>query len=404
MSLSKSYLKVAISAIALLAAAQAHAEEVKVGALGGITGPIAALAPPILAAGNLAAAQVNAAGGLMNGKTLKVVTGDSQCSAQGAVDAATKLVNVEQVAAMFGPMCSGATAAAANSVMVPAGVLTISASATSPEITKVKDKDLLFRTAPSDAYQGAAMAKYLFEKRGLKKVAVTYINNDYGVGLEETFVKAFKDLGGEVTASQAHEGKKASYRSELATLAKGGAETLVVFSYENDAGLTIVRESLENGLFGKFVGSDGMKGDNLIKELGAGNLGNFIVTAPTSDSESASWKLFSEQFKKAGGAPDGTFVGQGYDAVMLIALAIEKAGSTDRAAVAKALRAVSSAPGEPVGPGDWAKAKKLIAEGKDIDYKGAVGDHEFDKNGDVSGIYSVYSVKGGKFTEIDVAK
>ena len=398
----RTFLTAALAGAAALCAATASAEDVKIGFLGGLTGPIAALAPPILAGGQLAIDQVNAAGGVLGGKKLASVTGDSQCNAQAAVDAATKLVNVEQVVAVFGPMCSGATIAAANSVMIPSGVLTISASATSPELTTLDDRDLVFRTVPSDAYQGVAAASYVFTKMGVKKVAVTYINNDYGVGLAETFRKTFEALGGTVAGYQAHEPKKASYRSEIASLASGGADTLVVFAYENDSGLTIIRESLENGLFAKFIGGDGMKGDVIIKEIGAENLADFTVTAPTSDHDAAAWKAFADAFAKAGGSVDGVFVGQGYDAVMLIALAIEKAGSTDRAAIAGAVRAVASAPGEKIGPGEFAKASKLIAAGKDIDYTGATGNHDFDAAGDVSGLYAVHVVKDGSFRQIAV--
>ena len=72
-----------------------------------------------------------------------------------------------------------------------------------------------------------------------------------------------------------------------------------------------------------------------------------------------------------------------------MALAIEKAGAADRSKIAAALREVANAPGEVIRPGEWAKAKQLIAEGKDINYEGASGNVDFDENGDVAGIYAV---------------
>ena len=81
------------------------------------------------------------------------------------------------------------------------------------------------------------------------------------------------------------------------------------------------------------------------------------------------------------------------------ALAIEKAGG-DKAKLAESLRAVAMAPGEPIMAGEWAKAKKLIAEGKDIDYKGAGGDHEFDAAGDVPGSYAFFKVSGTGYESI----
>src|SRR6185503_4687664 len=88
------------------------------------------------------------------------------------------------------------------------------------------------------------------------------------------------------------------------------------------------------------------------------------------------------------------FIGQVYDSVMLAALAIQQAGSTDRAKVRDALRTVANAPGEPVGPGDWAKAVELIKAGKDIDYTGATGSMDFDAAGDVAGGVEVHRAGG----------
>ena len=72
-----------------------------------------------------------------------------------------------------------------------------------------------------------------------------------------------------------------------------------------------------------------------------------------------------------------------------MALAIEKAGAADRTKIKDALRAVSNGKGEVIRPGEWAKAKQLIAEGKDINYEGAVGAIDFDENGDVAGVFAV---------------
>jgi branched-chain amino acid transport system substrate-binding protein len=94
------------------------------------------------------------------------------------------------------------------------------------------------------------------------------------------------------------------------------------------------------------------------------------------------------------------FAGQTYDATFLIALAIEKAGSTDRTAVRDALRAVASPPGTVIEPGEWAKAKKLIAEGKDINYEGATGPHDFDGQGEVAAVIDQWMVKGGKMVKV----
>ena len=105
---------------------------------------------------------------------------------------------------------------------------------------------------------------------------------------------------------------------------------------------------------------------------------------------------------KHGELPPLPYIDSGFDAAMILALAIEKAGSTDGPAIRDAMREVTNAPGEPVGPGDFAKAKELIAAGTDIDYQGAAGNHEFDENGDVSGIFEHWAVKDGAIVSIEM--
>jgi branched-chain amino acid transport system substrate-binding protein len=381
----------------VLFAAPAHAQNQKIALLSGISGPIAAMAPAMIEAMKLAITHVNEQGGLGNGGRLEFVIGDDACNPQNATDAATKAVNIDRVIGMVGPACSGAVIAAANSVTIPAGVLMITSSGTSPQITKLNDRDLVFRTVPSDDYQGRALARTLKE-RGMDKVAVAYVNNDYGKGLADAFKDEFESIGGTIAGFSGHEAGKASYRSDLAQLARGGADTLVIFDYGDGSGLTILRQALENNFFKNYIGADGMKSDAVIRELGADNLKTFFTSAPVGEA-SASLDAFNEAFAAAGHDPNAIFATTSYDAAFLMALAIEKAGG-DRTKLSQALREVATAPGEPIMVGEWAKAKQLIAEGKDIDYKGAAGDHAFDENGDVPGNYAFFQVSGTTYEAI----
>jgi len=384
-------LVIAGSAAAMLSAS-AQAAEIKLGSAGGVTGPIAELVAAIMAGRQLAADQVNANGGLFKGDTLKLVIADSACDPKAAVDAGNKLVNVEQVVAIVGASCSGATNGMVSAVTIPAGVAVLSDSATAPSISELKDNDTVFRVAASDAYQGFAIADLVW-KEGIKKVAVTYSNDDYNAGIANVFVSEFKKMGGEVTGNQAHEPNKASYRAELSTLSQGGPEMLALFAYYGSSGITIIRNSLENGLFDKFYAADGMFDKSVIEQIGADNLrGKVQITQAASDTEDASYKAFAEPYKATGNDPEAPYAAHGYDVTFLMALAIEKAGSADRAKIPAALRAVAGPPGEVIRPGEWAKAKSLIAEGKDINYEGAAGPNDFDENGDVIGLFSLNTV------------
>ncbi len=393
--MKKTILALAGGLLAATALASTSAKaDVKLGLLGGVSGPIAAMAPAMIDSAKLAIDQVNAQGGILDGQKIVGVVGDAACNPQGGTDAATKAVNIEGVTAIVGPHCSGAVLAATGSVTIPAGIVVVTPSGTSPEITGLDDKDTVFRTVPSDDFQGRALARTLKEQ-GYEKVAVAYINNDYGTGLANAFKAEFEMQGGAIAGFAAHEDGKASYRSNLAELSSGGADTLVIFDYGDGTGLTILRQALENGFFEKFVGGDGMKSDAPIKELGAENLATFVASSPVGE-KSASLDVFNAAFKDAGGDPDAIFVTTSYDAAFLLALAIEKAGG-DKAGVSAALREVSNGEGEAIMPGEWKKAKELIAASKAIDYKGAAGDHNFDAKGDVPGTYALFEVGANGF-------
>ena len=393
---------VAFAAAALFGTtAMALAADTKIGILMDITGPLASFIPPLQNAANLAIKHVNEQGGLLDGQAVAAY-GDTTGATQAAVDAASKLVNIENVPIIMGALMSGTTIAAAEAASIPAGVVQISPTATSPAITAIKDGDLLYRIVPSDNYQGVVLAKMVLDE-GIKKVAVTYVNNDYGVGIGNTFIDAYKAAGGEIVAATKHEEKKNSYRSELATLAKGGAEALVVVAYAGDSGSTIVKQALEGGLFTRFIGTDGLRDEALIKEVGADALKTSFFSSPTSPADNPAQaklhEMFNAEYKEGA---DKAFVDQTYDATFLALLAIEKAGSADRAKMAAALREVASAPGEKIGPGEWAKAKELIKAGKDIDYDGAGGAYDFDANGDVLGYIGKFVVDGDKYKQTAV--
>lgn len=388
----KNILGLAIATTALAIAVPALAEDVKLGILGDITGPIESLAPPIVAGAQLAFDHVNAQGGILGGKIV-TITGDSACDTTTAGAAADKLVNTDQVTAMVGAFCTGPTVAAANTAAIPGNVVMISPSASAPVLTTLDDKDLVFRTTPSDAFQGVKLADLLTQK-GIKDVALTYVNNDYGKGLADVFAAQFAKNGGTVSVNIAHEDGKADYRAELGQLAGGGSQNLVVLAYISGSGLTILQQAGESGNFTTYIGGDGMIGD----AINGAKIDNFIATrAGAYSGESAD--IFTKLATDAGIDPAGTYVPQAYDAGFLLALAVEKNGSAKREGLSAALREVASAPGEKILPGEWEKAVGLIKAGTDIDYEGAGGPLDFDAAGDVTGIIVEVAYENGTFVE-----
>lgn len=385
--------------LAMALPATGHADDVKIGILGGLTGPIESLVPPIIASSKLAGVHINEQGGILGGQKIVTPVGDTTCAdATAAANAADRLVNSENVLAISGALCSGATISAANNAAIPGNVVVISPASTSPAISEMDDNDLVYRVAPSDAYQGEVMARLLMSK-GLDEIALAYVNNDYGKGLADAIEANFKIQGGTVAAKEAHEEGKADYRGEVGSLASSGAPTLVIVAYGDGSGQTLLRQAIEAGDFEQLVGAEGMLAVGIIENIEAADLEGMIVTKVGNPAVPGK-DVFEPLAKAAGLDVSAPFVTQGYDSVFLLALAIEKNGKAERAGLSKALRAISSPPGETVFPGEWEKALHLLKDGQDINYEGASGSHDFDDKGDVPGAIIEMVIKGGKFVEV----
>ncbi len=388
-------LLLASAAMALSAGASLAQEEIKLGIILGFTGPIESLTPQMAAGAELAMKEVTESGALLGGATVTPVRADSTCIDAGAATAAAeRLITGDGVKGIVGADCSGVTGAILSNVAVPNGVVMISPSATSPALSTAEDNGLFFRTAPSDARQGVVMAEILLEQ-GINEVAVTYTNNDYGKGLADSFQAAFEERGGKVTINAAHEDGKADYSAEVGALAAAGGQRLVVAGYVDQGGSGIVRAALDSGAFDTFHFPDGMISSALEENFGT-EIDGSTGQHPGTDSEGAA--KFTEI---VGGAFDASspFTPESYDAAALIMLAMQAAGSSDPAAYKDKVMEVANAPGEPILPGELAKALKLLAEGKDIDYVGATA-VELIGPGESAGNYRQIVIKNGKITTV----
>ena len=236
------------------------------------------------------------------------------------------------------------------------------------------------------------MTEVLMEE-GIKEVAVTYTNNDYGKGLADAFQAAFEAAGGSVTISAAHEDGKADYSAEVGALAAAGGDRLVVAGYVDQGGSGIVRAALDAGAFDTFHFPDGMISAKLEENFGD-EIDGSTGQHPGTDSPGVA--KFSEM---VGDAFDATspFTPESYDAAALIMLAMQAANSKDSNDYKAKLMEVANAPGEQIFPGELAKALQIIKDGGDVDYVGATA-VELIGSGESAGNYRQIVVDGGKIT------
>ena len=365
---------------------------IKMGIILGFTGPIESLTPAMAASAELAFNEASDSGSLLGGKKIKVERADSTCVDSAAATSAAEGLISNGVVAIMGADCSGVTGAIASNVAVPNGVVMISPSATSPGLTTLEDKGYFFRTAPSDARGGQILAD-ITKDRGVKSVAITYTNNDYGKGLADVYKAAVEAHGIKVTTSAAHEDGKADYAAEVATLASAGGDAVAVIGYLDQGGKGIIQGSLDSGAFDTFILSDGMIGDSLTDNFGKA-LNKSFGSIPGSTGKGAG--VFAKVAKAGGIDSSGPYTGESYDAAALITLAMQAGGKADRATIQKNVMSVANAPGTKIYPGQLKKALDLLSKGKAVNYEGATG-VEFTDVGEAFGSFLEKEIKGGKF-------
>jgi branched-chain amino acid transport system substrate-binding protein len=308
---------------------------------------------------------------------------------------------VKKVPLVIGGIISPMSLAILTSVTGPAGVPQISPASSSPTLTALgrdgKTNGVFFRTITSDALQGTAAAKFAIDK-GLKKIAIVHVNNDFGVNLEKEFEAAYKKLGGTITSVTPYNEKQSSYASEATAAMKDGPEALYLISYPVD-GATIARAWISGGGPAKFLLNDGMNSGDFIKAVGAQYLNEAYGTS-SGTAETASTKYFNANYEAFSGGikPDAPAADRSYDAGAIAALAIAKAGKADPAAIKAAIPQVVAADGTPIHAGkqEFAKALGLIKDGKPIRYEGVIGPISFDKYGDITGPFRLWQIQNGE--------
>ncbi len=400
--MKKAIIIASILILSVVFALSATAQEVKVGTLMAYTGPLKEFGPSINSGAELAAKQLNAAG-----LDMKLITADTETSPIAGVSAARKLVNIDKVVAIIGPLSSGVTVAVAESVTCPNNVLMISPSATSPMISTLpadRGKDLVFRTAASDAFQGVIAGKLCASYN--KTASVIYVNNPYGQGLAQSFKKSFEKYGGKVLAMVPVDNKpQPSYAAELRKALAGNPDRLCAYTYPEQAKIYL-REAIELFHYRHFLFCDGTRSEDLIKAIGGKNLQGQMGTVGASAKGKANQIFVSDYKAEYGKSPSGPFISNAYDAAAVIGLAAYAAKvrglPLTSINIRDNLRAVANPPGQLIYPNEFKKAFSLLKQHKRINFEGAAGSVDFDKNGDVMTPIMIWKYWNGKIVPVQL--
>lgn len=307
----------------------AEAGEIQIVVVGPMTGGSAEYGESMREGVQMAVDEINNAGGVL-GRRLVFKVEDDQGNPNQAVSIANKIITEPNVTAIIGSFFTSCTMAA-GPIYQREGIPTIAIASTHPDVPKIGD--FIFRINPTNTHQGSGIINFAVERLGFKRLAILYVEDDYGRGIFEVAQEAANNHGIDVVYSASFPVSGEVDFTALLTSAKGAnPDALVLFTFYTHAA-QIVRQMALVGFEVPVAGADGLTQPGFLEVGGQYAEGTYIATwfHPESDfPETMQYvKAYKARFNKA---PDSwsTFT---YDAVMVLAEAIERAGTTDHNAV-----------------------------------------------------------------------
>ena len=348
---------------------------VRVGWIGGMTGPTAKWGTHNAAM--LAVEEVNASGGI-NGRPLELVYEDAQCNGAKAVSAFRKLTGADGLRFIVGGHCSPESLAFAD-LAERKKVVSIAAITSSPKLTE--KGDYIYRVTPISTRLADLLVPYARKQRDLKKVAVIYELTDYAQPVAEHFSHLFKSDGGQVVSEQSFLPGETDFKTILLKASRSSADGIYLGVQAPDTALLLMRQIGELNLNLSIFGNEQFAGAYLsASDDDRKHLEGVILAEPACDLSKPETKRFAEKYKSRYGVRDlpfGCYTGESYDAVLIMAQALRECGE-DVECVKKYLNSIRN-------------------------HHGASGAISFDANGDVEKQYVIKAIRKHGIIVLDSA-
>lgn len=376
--------------------ARAQGNPVRIGVLAPLTGGGGPYGPNIVKASKLAAEQINKAGGILGGRMIELFVEDDETNATAGVKAARKLLDVDKVNSITAMWGSAPTLAVRPLVLEKSVMLGVLGSA--DDTTQGDTKGLVWRFQAKGSTWGEPAAKAMI-KAGHKNIGILSLQNPFVTSMVGPFIKTVEAGGGKIVANVEFKPDQPSYRAEVDKVFSAKPDAVWVPCYVNQF-TAIAKDIFRGGYKSKIVtltiaasaGKDG--GGTFVKNVGAEVAEGIEHVQPISPPDRAEYKAFVA----AMGAPDGTifpFAALQYDAINVMACAMEKAKSDVAADFCKQIMSITNGPGKKVATA--LEALPLIRKGEAVDFTGAGMDCQFDATGELLGRPFLHQViRGGK--------
>ncbi|GHV78302.1 ethanolamine utilization protein EutJ [Spirochaetia bacterium] len=324
-----------MAAIVFTGCKKAGAGDITIGGIFPLSGPVAEYGVEAQKGILLAIEEINAAGGI-GGSKLVLISEDDEGDATKSVNAFIKLTSRDKAKIVIGSLTSGPTIAVSERAQAQ-GVVLMAPAASNPVVTDAGN--FIFRACFIDPFQGTVGGQFAAETLGAKRAAILYeISNDYSVGLQENFIKAFTALGGTMAAVEVYNTGDTDFNAQITKIKAANPDVVYLPEYYGDVAL-IAKQLRAQGITTPIVGADGW--DGLTGNAGDEVLNGFYTSNFTNDSTEPRVVKFVKDFQAKFGDKPGAFAALGYDSMSLIKDAIIAAGSADAAPVRDALAKIN---------------------------------------------------------------
>jgi branched-chain amino acid transport system substrate-binding protein len=324
----------------LVAATSACAQDIPIGEFASLTGSEATFGINSDNGVQLAAEQINSTGGVL-GRKIKLLVEDDQSKPGQSSSAVEKLISNDKAVAIIGEIASSRSLEAAP-ICQAAKIPMVSPGSTNPTVTQTGD--YIFRVCFIDPFQGTVMAKFALDTLHAKKVAIlSDVTSDYSKGLAQYFTEYYKSHGGQIVLERSYSGggKDKDFRAQLTAIKSAQPDAIFVPGYYTEVGL-IGKQARILGLKVPLLGGDGWDSPKLSEIAGSALDGCYFSTHFSPKSQAPKVQEFVKAYEgKFKAAPDG-MAPLGYDAMMILADAIKRAGTTDGDKVREALTQVKN--------------------------------------------------------------
>jgi len=373
---------------------------IRVGALLPLSGAAGSYGPGMARAAQATAAYINDHGGILGGRPLEILVEDTESNPTAGVNAARKLMDTDEVSALIG-VWNSSVAMPLKPLVIERGML-LMVSGSADQITEGDTRGLIWRFQAKSSMWGEVIARAMLEA-GHRRVAVLGLENPFTTSMVTPFQEEIRSHGGEVVASTYYNPQQASYRAEVQEIFSQQPDAIFLPALLPDftaIAKEVYRSGFETPMYTLSIAGDS-EGD-FLEAVGPEVAEGINHLQPTPRRDSEAYRLFLELME----APDDAlflFASAVFDEVAVLALAMERAGSTRPRAVADRVAEVANPPGELVS--DPVAALQRVREGEAVDFRGAGSDVDFNRQGDLAGRqFTHYRWRDGRNERVNVVE